>query len=359
MQQFRTRDVVSCVRGDARSAVKTRSKTESCSKNDKYMKNIPRLIAIVALLIFTAVNHAFAQGTTAFTYQGQLSAGTNPANGSYDMTFAVYDANIGGTLIAGPITNSAVAVSNGLFTVTLNFGSNVFTGTNYWVQMAVSPAGAGTFSTLTPNQPLTPTPYALSALSLQSPQANALCPAGAIMAFGGTNIPTGWLICDGSVVSRTTYANLFAVLGTAWGIGDGSATFNLPDMRGNFLRGVDNGAGNDPDTTDRTVNPNAHFIGGNVGNTGDAVGSYQADQFAAHNHGGTTVPTPGAQPQYIMPACIQVVSGYFLNYSPSGPPFSAPNFSAGATLASQLVIPSAGGSETRPKNVYVNYIIKY
>jgi len=95
------------------------------------MKNIPRLLAILALLILAGLNQAEAQGTTAFTYQGQLSAGTNAANGSYDMTFAVYDANVGGNQIAGPITNSAVAVTNGLFTVTLNFGSNVFTGTNY------------------------------------------------------------------------------------------------------------------------------------------------------------------------------------------------------------------------------------
>ena len=185
---------------------------------------IQTLLVSLALLALSTINSqlstARAQGTTAFTYQGRLNTGTNAANGSYDMTFAVYDANVAGNQIAGPITNSAVAVSNGLFTVTLDFGAGVFTGTNYWVQMAVSPAGASTFATLVPRQQLTPAPYALSALV--SPQANALCPPGAVIAFCGINIPTGWLLCDGSAVSRTTYARLFSAIGTAWGAGDGS-----------------------------------------------------------------------------------------------------------------------------------------
>ena len=64
-------------------------------------------------------------------------------------------------------------------------------------------------------------------------------PPGAIMAFGASSAPTGWLVCDGSAVSRTSYAALFAVLSTTWGTGDGSTTFNLPDLRGQFLRGYD------------------------------------------------------------------------------------------------------------------------
>lgn len=67
-------------------------------------------------------------------------------------------------------------------------------------------------------------------------------PAGAIMAYAANSAPTGWLLCDGSAVSRTTYAALFSVISTTWGIGDGSTTFNVPDLRGQFLRGYDDRA---------------------------------------------------------------------------------------------------------------------
>ena len=216
-------------------------------------------ITALALLALSTINSqlstARAQGTTAFTYQGRLNTGTNAANGLYDMTFAVYDANVAGNQIAGPITNSAVAVSNGLFTVTLDFGPGVFTGTNYWVQMAVSPAGARDFC------------HAGAAPAVDARAVCAVCPVASVTA-GQCAMPAGlqwWPFaeptcppagcCAMALVNRTTYANLFAAIGTAWGIGDGPTTFNLPDMRGNFLRGVDPGIGQDPDAASRTALP--------------------------------------------------------------------------------------------------------
>lgn len=65
----------------------------------------------------------------------------------------------------------------------------------------------------------------------QGPPGEAI-PAGVVVAFAGATPPTGWLHCDGAAVSRTAYANLFASIGTAWGVGDGSTTFNLPDLPG-------------------------------------------------------------------------------------------------------------------------------
>jgi hypothetical protein len=229
---------------------------------------------------------------------------------------------VGGTQIAGPITNSAVAVSNGLFTVTLDFGPGVFTGTNYWVQMAVSPAGLGAFAMLTPRQQLTPTPYALSA-------ANGT-PVGSVMAYMGTTAPPGWLLCDGSVVSQTQYAALFAVIGTASGAGTNSTTFNLPDMRGVFLRGV-NGSRSDA-YADPGDGRTSAYPGGN---TGGNVGSYQADMFASHSH--------------ILPWGY----GYF---APPGGGYQMGIINAGFN---GFATNPQGGTETRPKNVYVNYIIKY
>ena len=88
-------------------------------------------------------------------------------------------------------------------------------------------------------------------------------PAGSMMMWPKSTPPTGWLVRDGSALSRTAYAALFAVIGTTFGTGNGSTTFNLPDDRGIFERGWDNGAGMD---------------------SGRAFGSYQADAFQGHRH---------------------------------------------------------------------------
>lgn len=70
-------------------------------------------------------------------------------------------------------------------------------------------------------------------------------PAGTIEAFAGTTAPTGWLLCGGQAISRTTYANLFTIIGTTYGVGDGSTTFNIPDLRGRTVAGLDNINGTD------------------------------------------------------------------------------------------------------------------
>lgn len=87
--------------------------------------------------------------------------------------------------------------------------------------------------------------------------------AGDIKMHGASTAPTGWLKCNGAAVSRTTYADLFAAIGTTWGTGDGSTTFNVPDFRGEFPRGWDDGRGVD---------------------TGRVFGSAQAQAMQAHQH---------------------------------------------------------------------------
>ena len=127
-------------------------------------KQIIQPMALIALL--SAVNlqpSTFAQGT-AFTYQGQLSDNGTPANGSYDLTFAVFDALTMGTQVSATLTMAATSVSNGLFTVALDFGQGVFTGDPRWLEVGVSTHGSGgAFTTLTPRQAITPTPYAILA----------------------------------------------------------------------------------------------------------------------------------------------------------------------------------------------------
>ena len=106
----------------------------------------------------------FAQGT-AFTYQGRLNDGANPATGSYDLSFAMFDALTSGAQQGSLITNTATAVSNGLFTVTLDFG-NQFPGANRWLEIAMRTNGAASFLALSPRQALTRAPYAITAGNL-------------------------------------------------------------------------------------------------------------------------------------------------------------------------------------------------
>ncbi len=135
------------------------------------MKNklVLSTLAFPALLISALISQpaiGFAQGT-AFTYQGQLSSGGSPANGSYDLQFGLWSAASGPSQIGSTLTSTATAVSNGLFTVTLDFGAN-FPGADRWMEIGVRPSGPGAFSTLSPRQKLTPSPYAIMAGSVQS-----------------------------------------------------------------------------------------------------------------------------------------------------------------------------------------------
>ena len=127
----------------------------------------PALMALGLLCIFSPERSSlFAQGT-AFTYQGRLNDGANPANGSYDLTFALFDSASGPNQVGGILTNAATAVSNGLFTVILDFG-NQFPGTNRWLEIGVRTNGGSTLATLSPRQLLASTPYAVQAANANS-----------------------------------------------------------------------------------------------------------------------------------------------------------------------------------------------
>ena len=112
------------------------------------MKPTTLLAAVVALCTLLTRELAFAQGS-AFTYQGRLNDGSSPANGSYDLRFILRDAGVGGNQQGPILTNSATVVSNGLFTVTLDFG-NQFPGLGRFLETAARTNGGGTFLTLSP-----------------------------------------------------------------------------------------------------------------------------------------------------------------------------------------------------------------
>jgi hypothetical protein len=119
----------------------------------------------LALLPFLWGLHAGALAAqpvgTAFTYQGRLEEGGAPANGAYDLRFLLFDAATGGAQVGPTVDRPAAAVAGGLFTVGLDFGTAAFTGTKRWLEVRVRRTGAGTYTTLTPRQELTPAPNAV------------------------------------------------------------------------------------------------------------------------------------------------------------------------------------------------------
>jgi microcystin-dependent protein len=140
-------------------------------------------------------------------------------------------------------------------------------------------------------------------------------PAGAVMAFAMNSAPTGWLACNGAIVSRTTYAALFAAIGGTWGVD--SANFALPDLRGYFVRGV--GTNSD-------------------GTASGEFGSKQTDSLASHTHAVTAGQASGTS------------SG-----CGNGVAFQR----AGDSNCGTSTTSATGSTETRPKNIAMLYCIKY
>jgi hypothetical protein len=115
-------------------------------------------------IVCLMVGRAEAQ-QTAFTYQGKLTDNGTPANGNYDLQFALFGSASGGTQIGQTQTVTNVSASGGVFTVTLDFGANAFTGAARFLQISMRPSGAAVFTPLTPRQPITSTPYAVRSLN--------------------------------------------------------------------------------------------------------------------------------------------------------------------------------------------------
>jgi len=168
-----------------------------------------------------------------------------------------------------------------------------------------------------------PPPPVTDASTLNGRTAIQLVPPGAVMAFAMASAPDGWLICDGRAVLRSAFLNLFAAIGTTWGAGDSVSTFNLPDFRGEFLRGGDLGRGIDP---------------------GRAIGSWQADQFKSHTH------SDGVYQYLLKPPYASSLTG--TDNTGSGSEQAVGVGDGGPML-------SVGGTETRPRNMAVLFCIKY
>ena len=162
-------------------------------------------------------------------------------------------------------------------------------------------------------------------------------PPGAVQAFAMSTAPTGWLECDGSAISRVTYAALFTNISTLYGIGDGSTTFGLPDYRGQFLRGWDHGRGVD---------------------AGRTIGSAQADLLASHAHTASSAVTDPGHLHSVNPV-VTTPGGNFSFGTASNAAYASINSGASTTgITVATTVNANGGSETRPKNAAVMMCIK-
>ena len=165
-------------------------------------------------------------------------------------------------------------------------------------------------------------------------------PTGSVHVMATTTVPSGYLECDGSAISRTTYSALFTIIGTTWGTGDGSTTFNVPDLRGEFVRGWDNGKGTD---------------------SGRGFASSQTDQNKSHNHSATsTVTDPGhfhttenfvVRSNYQEPRNLGV--GTDGNANTTG---NTNSKTTGITVSTSIA--NDGATDSRPRNIAMMYVIK-
>lgn len=170
---------------------------------------------------------------------------------------------------------------------------------------------------------------------------------GQVSFFAMATAPTGWLICNGATLNRTSYTDLFTAIGTTYGAGDGTTTFVIPDLRGEFLRGFDGGRGVD---------------------TGRTLGSAQSHAYGSHNHTGSTS-TDGHHEHHGLkyaegiPVALSSYNGYSSGYSTG---YSSVNVDpnilwvAGAgNHAHSFTTNNAGSAETRPRNVALLPCIKF
>ena len=172
------------------------------------MKRSIKVALDLALFTLAALS-AGAQGT-AFTYQGQLNDNNVPATGLYDLQFALYDSVSGGAQLGTTFTDLATPVTNGVFTVTLDFG-NQFAGDSRWLELSVRTNGAASYGIMTPREPITPTPYAIfanTASNVSGTISAAQLPASVLTnGASGVNL-SGTFSGDGSGLTGLNAVNL-------------------------------------------------------------------------------------------------------------------------------------------------------
>ncbi|MCR9053479.1 MAG: phage tail protein [Phaeodactylibacter xiamenensis] len=301
------------------------------------MKKSLALVAILCLF-FSLLQ---AQDTPQISIQGTFKNANGMAiqDGTQQVTFRLYHENSGGSALWEE--TAAVEVVGGLYSHNLGsvteLNPDIFSSTVY---LGIEVSG----SELQPRAQLTYSPYTMFVqYAATAGRADNGVPAGTVLPFAGpkTKVPTGYLLCDGRSIVKTEYPDLFNAIGITYGGTSNGATFNLPDYRGIFLRGNDEGRGIDENRElgslqqDATAMPENPFTG-------------ETDQAGAHTHEGVT----------LMPF-INSGSSVGADYAASGSRFPWKTNPSLAGAHTHNVEISGGDSETRPVNMSVNYMIKY
>ena len=257
---------------------------------------------ITALALCASLHQAAAQGT-AFTYQGRLIDGGNPANGTYDLSFSLYNVDNGGAVAAGPVTLSATGVTNGLFTVMLDFGPVFNYYQAYWLDIAVRTNGGGAFSELSPRQPLTPTPYSIfSGLAAYATLADGV--------VGGTIGPNAFQVGAGPTPGQVLSYNGSLLAWTTVGAGGGGSGWSLTG-NSNTIAGTDFLGTTDNQPLELWVNSTRAFrLEPGVGGSPNVVGGSSSSADGTVN-GGTIAGGIGNTVSHIYPT----VSGGQLNHA--------------------------------------------
>jgi hypothetical protein len=194
--------------------------------------NTHKLIALAALFVLTSAAHA--QGTS-FTYRGSLNANSLPATGSYDWRVSIYDSPSGGNQTGLTSDVPGVTSVNGLFSLTLDPGANVFTGAARWMEIAVRTNNAGGFQTLAPRQELTATPYAIHARTAgQVAYADTAGVANSLAAGASISVGTG------PVINPEGYSRVLSINGQTSGMfaGTTAVVFSNPVTSGTWSVGA-------------------------------------------------------------------------------------------------------------------------
>lgn len=161
-------------------------------------------------------------------------------------------------------------------------------------------------------------------------------PVGVVLPFAGNVAPGGYLLCDGQAVSRETYSTLFSVIGITFGSGNGSTTFNVPDLRGEFIRGLDGGRGVD---------------------SGRVLGSAQGSANLSHAHTGSASQVGNHSHDMQYGASLHVAYSGSWENAQSYSNADATTGQAGAHTHT-ISLNNSGGTEARPRNIALNHIIK-
>lgn len=249
-------------------------------------------LTLFIALIFSR-QQANAQNT-AFTYQGRLNSGSGPANGLYDLRFRLAYDPFGNNYANGgtPFLAAGTVVSNGLFTVPIDFGTAVFNGSNLWLEIGITTNGGGAFTTLNPLQPLTPTPYAITASNITGTIPSAQLTgtySGQLTLNNAANVIAGTFSGNGAGVTNVNAAGLTGTI-------PNSLLSGFQSPYNTVGGGQANAAGPTYATVagglSNVVNSATSFVGGgfqNViqpGNAANITGGYQ-NQIQANSYEGT------------------------------------------------------------------------